>query len=231
MISRAQRHHRLHADHLGGVVRKRRRAVQHDPGTHDVAADFARSARSPAELAIERGYGSPLHAASNAATCSLMPSSSSARARCVMRRSAATESQCVRRSTSAGTSPARTPSRFIPVLILRNTSIGRSRCALLEHRHLIGVMDDRREPLGCEFGQLVGREKPLEQQDPPRVVRSAQRERGVELDDRESVGVRERREYAREAVAVGVGLDHREHLRLRRARRAPARDSRAARRG
>ena len=101
---------------------------------------------------------------------------------------------------------------------------------LFEHRHLIGMMNDRREAPGREFGQLVGGEKPFEQQDPPRVVRSAQLEGGVELDDRKAIRVRERREYAHEAVAVGVGLDHREHLRLRRARRGPARDLRAARR-
>ena len=89
---------------------------------------------------------------------------------------------------------------------------------LFEQRHLIGMMNDRREAPGRELGQLVGGEKPFEQQDPPRVVRSAQLERGVELDDREAVRVRERREHAHEAVAVGVGLDHREHLRLGRAR-------------
>ena len=81
----------------------------------------------------------------------------------------------------------------MPVLTLTNTSSGRSRCAVLEHPHLLGVVDDDREAARGDLGQLVGGEESLEQQDAPRVVRGAQRDRGVELDQREAVGVRERR--------------------------------------
>src|SRR4029453_1844143 len=68
----------------------------------------------PAEFAIERGYGSPLHACSNVESCSLIPSSSSARARCVMSRSAATESQWLSPSSSAVTAGAEPLARRRP---------------------------------------------------------------------------------------------------------------------
>ena len=59
----------------------------------------------------------------------------------------------------------------------------------------------------------------------------AQRHGGVELEQRETVGVGQRRQHAREAVAVGVRLDHREHLRAGGALARLAQIARAARTG
>ena len=88
---------------------------------------------------------------------------------------------------------------------------------MLEHRHLVRVMDDGCQASRGELWQLVGGKEALEQQDSARVVRGAERERGIELEQREAVGISERRQHAQEPVAVGIGLDHGQHLRVRRA--------------
>ena len=87
---------------------------------------------------------------------------------------------------------------------------------MLEHPHLVLVVDDNGEAARGDLRQLVGLEEALEQQDAPDVVLGAQRDRRVELDQRESVGLRERRKHAQQAVSVGVRLDDRDELRVRR---------------
>jgi hypothetical protein len=88
----------------------------------------------------------------------------------------------------------------------------------LEHPHLLGVVDDDRKPVAGNLRQLVLAEESLEQQDPALVMRRSQRDGVVALEQRKAVGIGERRHDAGEPVTVGVRLDHREHLRLRRAR-------------
>ena len=86
----------------------------------------------------------------------------------------------------------------------------------LQHLHLLDVVhDDGQAPCG-DLAQLALGEKSFEQQDAAHVVLLAQHHRGIELDQRQAVGVLERRQDAREAVAVGIGLDHRQHLRAGR---------------
>ena len=50
------------------------------------------------------------------------------------------------------------------------------------------MVHDGRQPASRELRQLVRREEAFEQQDPARIVRGAQRDRRVELDQREAVG-------------------------------------------
>ena len=160
-----------------------------------------------------------------------MPSSSSARAKCIISRSAATDGDDDSRWQTPATSAGRKPSRFMPVLTLTNTSSGRDSADLFEHPHLLDVMHDRGEPSQRELGQFAFGEEALEHQDAPRVPALAQFDRDVRLDQREPVGVLERRQDAQQAVPVGVGLDDREHLRARRLARGRVRGSPAARRG
>ena len=213
-------------------VRKRRRAVEHDPGPHDVAADLVvadHAGRIRDRARIRQALARRVeHARAGRAT----PSSSSARARCVIRRSAATESQSPAARPAPGASAGRTPSRFIPLLIFTKTSSGRSSCRVLEHPHLVGVVDDDREPARGDLRQLVRAEETLEQQDAlrcsaPRAARSAWSSSSSARPSASASAGSTRVE----PVTVGVRLDDREHLRLRRASRAPARDSREARRG
>ena len=62
-------------------------------------------------------------------------------------------------------------------------------------------MHDDREPALRDLGQLALVEEAFEQQDAARVVPLAQLDRGVELDQREPVGVLERRQHAHQARA------------------------------
>ena len=91
----------------------------------------------------------------------------------------------------------------------------------LQHAHLLVVVHDNGETARRDLRQLAGAEKTLEQQDSARIVLLAQRDRGVELEQRETVGIGERRQHPHQAVSIGVRLDHGQHL---RARRALARD-------
>ena len=91
----------------------------------------------------------------------------------------------------------------MPVLTLTNTSSGRASTAALEHPHLLDIVHDDREPALRDLRQLGFREKALEQQDAPRVALFAQLDRRIELDQRQAVGVLQRRQHARR------GRDHR----------------------
>ena len=96
----------------------------------------------------------------------------------------------------SGTSAARKPSRFIPTLILTNTSSGRVKVRMLEQAHLFGVVNDDAQSLGRDVRQLGGGEESFEQQNAASVVRCSQRNRCVEFEQREAVGIDERRQHA-----------------------------------
>jgi hypothetical protein len=88
----------------------------------------------------------------------------------------------------------------------------------LQHPHLVGMVHHGGQPARRDLRQFGGVEESLEQQDAARVVQRAQPHRRVELEQREPVGIGQRGEHPGEAVAVRVGLDHREHLCAGRAR-------------
>ena len=83
----------------------------------------------------------------------------------------------------------------------------------LEHAHLIDVVYDHGESLVRDLRELGRFEEAFEQQDAAGVALLAQGDRRVELDEREPVGIGEGGQHALQAVAVCVGLDHREELR------------------
>ena len=213
---RAQRHHRLHADHLGGVVRKRRGAVQHDAGTHDVPADFA-EAHDSRRIRDRAWIGKSFACCVEDRGLFLEPVLF-VRAREMRHEAQSCDGIALREPLDQRSHLARTHDQPVHPRVDLQENLDRTlEMRTLEHRHLFRMMDDRREAPGREFGKLVRREESLEQQDPARVVRCAQFKRGIELADGKTVGVGERRQHAHEAVPVGVGLDHREDLRPGRA--------------
>ncbi len=78
---------------------------------------------------------------------------------------------------------------------------------LLEDAHLVERMDDDAERVRRDRIELARVEEALEQQDRALVAALAQPQRGVQLDQRQPVGRRERRQDAVESVPVRVGLD------------------------
>ena len=212
---------------------ERRRAVQHDARAHDVAADLVvADARRGIGDASADTAGRGTRSSKTRQRLRQSPSSSSARARCVIRRSAATDGACVEPLADvARRRAARKPSRFMPVLTLTNTSSGRagprfSSIATARRRAR------RWRALRGDLVQFARLEEAFEQQDAARVARRrASSTRGVELDQREPVGVVERRQHALESVPVGIGLDDRQHLRARRVGADAREIGRAARRG
>jgi hypothetical protein len=68
--------------------------------------------------------------------------------------------------------------------------------------------------------QVACLEKTFEQHDTLPVAGFAQLDRDVQFEQREAVGVAQRPRRAQHPMAVGIGLDHRQHA---RARRMPAR--------
>ena len=87
----------------------------------------------------------------------------------------------------------------MPVLILMKTSSGRARLCRLQHAHLLLVVHNNGKTARRDFRQFVGAEKSFEQQNAARIVMLAQRDRGVELEKRESVGVGKRGKDAQSA--------------------------------
>jgi hypothetical protein len=85
-----------------------------------------------------------------------------------------------------------------------------------EHLYLLDIVHDDRQTAPGDLLQLGLSEKTLEEKDAAHVTLFAQADRGVEFDQRQSVGVLQRRQDAGEAVTVGIGLDHRQDLRPRR---------------
>ena len=65
----------------------------------------------------------------------------------------------------------------------------------------------------CDLVQLSLFEKTLEQENAAHEMLLAQRNRGVEFDQGEAVRGVEGRQHAREAMSVGIGLDHCQDLR------------------
>jgi hypothetical protein len=65
--------------------------------------------------------------------------------------------------------------------------------------------------------QLGGLEESFEEQDRPRFALLAQPHRGIDLDQRESVGGAERGQDTRQSMAVRIGLDDGENARPGRA--------------
>ncbi len=74
----------------------------------------------------------------------------------------------------------------------------------LQHLHLLDVVHDDSQATRGNLAQLLLGEKALEQKDAAHVVLFAQRHCGIELDERQPVGVFERRQDARESVPVGI---------------------------
>src|SRR2546430_2077984 len=74
-------------------------------------------------------------------------------------------------------------------------------------------MNDDREPALRDFAKLALLEKTFEKQNSTGVMPLAQRNRGVELEQRQSVRLFEPGQHAHQAVAVGIGLDDGEDLR------------------
>jgi len=68
------------------------------------------------------------------------------------------------------------------------------------------------EPARGDLGQLVVGEKTLQQKDPACVVLLAERHGGIELEQRQPVGFRERRKNAFDPVTVSVCFDDGEQL-------------------
>ncbi len=158
----------------------------------------------------------PRHAAVNMATGSFSPSSSSARARCVINRSDGDRLALVETLDRAHDGGRRDPQAVHPGVDL-DEHLQRAREARhLQHPHLVFAVHHDGEAPRRDFGQLIRREESFEQQDPPHVMSGAQRDGRVELDQRQSVGVGQRRQQSHQPVPVGIRLHHGEELRARR---------------
>ncbi len=86
----------------------------------------------------------------------------------------------------------------------------------LEHLHLLDVVHNNGEPALRNLFQLAFRKKAFEQQDAAQVALLTQSNRGIEFEQRQTVGVLQRGQHPRQTVAVGIGLDDCEDLRPRR---------------
>jgi hypothetical protein len=89
---------------------------------------------------------------------------------------------------------------------------------MLEHRYLLVVVDDNRKAPRGDLRQLRGVEEAFEQQDASHIALGAQRDCRVELDQCEPIGFRECGKHAQQTVPVGIRLDDRQELRVRRER-------------
>jgi hypothetical protein len=170
----------------------------------------------PAEFAIDRGYGNPRHAASNTASGSF---------RTVVllgTREMHHQPQCGdrrrRRQPLADVGDVgRTEAQPVHPRVDLDEHFERTRQHRgLEHAHLFAVVHDSGQPAMREFRQFALGEESFQHQDPPCVVLFAQLGGDLGLDQRQAVGILERGQHARQSVAVGVGLDHGEHLRAGR---------------
>ena len=79
---------------------------------------------------------------------------------------------------------------------------------------MLGVVHNYGEAARRNFGQLIDAEKSLQKQDPPSIMEFAKRDRRVELEQCEPVGVGQRWKHSQQAVSVRIGLHHGEYLRL-----------------
>ena len=84
---------------------------------------------------------------------------------------------------------------------------------LVEHAQLLFAMHHDRQIATRRNRQFDSLEQSFEQHQPFRVTRFAQADRRIDFNQAETVGIRQRRQDAFETVAVGVGLDHRQHAR------------------
>ena len=82
----------------------------------------------------------------------------------------------------------------------------------LQHAHLLVVVHDNGKTARRDLRQLAGAKKTFEQQNSARIVMLAQRDRRVELEQREAVGIGQRGQHAHQAVPVGVGFDDGQNL-------------------
>ena len=145
-----------------------------------------------------------------------MPSSSSARARCVISRMRG-DRRRAREAFADRRDAVRREAEAVHAGVDLDEDLERARQhRAFEHRGLLLRMDDGREPALRELGEFALVEEALDQQDATRVQALAQRRRGLELDQRQAVGVVQRRQHALEPVAVRVRLDHRQDLGARR---------------
>jgi hypothetical protein len=87
---------------------------------------------------------------------------------------------------------------------------------VFEHAHLVGVVHHGGQAVAGDLGQFAFLEEAFEQQDAARVVAVADLQCGIEFEQCQAVGIFQRGQYSRQAVAVGIGLDHRQYLRLGR---------------
>ena len=217
---RAQRHRRLQAP-VRDVVRREigRAAIAHDAGAHPVGAAAAAAPRGAAWRRCWTSVRSPGRscvAASKAASWRAMPRAPSASAKCVISEISSTCGSAFSRAQALRKASGVKPRRFMPLFIFRNTrcgwcvlcaasqSICSSRCTTC-HRF-------RRE----HSSRSRGSKHAFEQQD-----RAAPAERAHALglgqvEQRKAVGAAQAVEDALDAVAVGVGLDHRPDPRVGR---------------
>jgi hypothetical protein len=97
------------------------------------------------------------------------------------------------------------PRRFMPVLILMNTSSGRVRRGGLQHAHVLDVVHNYGQATRCDFRQLVRTINPSSKNAAHSVL--TQRDGGVELEpEYKSVGVAKRRQNAQQTVAKALAL-------------------------
>ena len=157
---------------------------------------------------------------------------SSAVAKCVMSVICADVARRLQaRERRAAASPGAKPRRFMPVLILRNTSTGALGGSRLQHAQLLRAVHHGGEAvLRRASGSSRRSKKPSSSRMRWPKPGLAQAHRGVELEQRRS---RRRRAAPcatrSDPVAVGVGLDHRQHARARARAAAPRRGCCAAR--
>jgi hypothetical protein len=86
------------------------------------------------------------------------------------------------------------------------------KCRGFEHSDLLHIVHYNGQSARSDLGQLAVGEKTLEQEDAPCIVALAQRHGGVELEQRQPVGLRERRKNAAEPVSIRVRFDDGKHL-------------------
>ena len=87
---------------------------------------------------------------------------------------------------------------------------------LLQHPYLLGIVqDDMQRDAARSSSSSDGSKKPSSSRIGPRISGCPQRERRVELDQCESVGIVERRQHALQSMAVRIRLDDGQHFRRR----------------